>query len=37
MISNADTGLCIPYTIRNTPDKGRGVFADTAVDKGTTI
>ncbi len=37
MTSNVDTGLCIPYTIRITPDKGRGIFADTAVSKGTTI
>jgi SET domain-containing protein len=37
MTSNADTGLCIPYTVRVTPDKGRGIFADTAVRKGTTI
>jgi hypothetical protein len=37
MTSNANIGLCIPYMIRVTPDKGRGIFADTAVRKGTTI
>ena len=37
MTSNVDIGLCIPYTIRVTPDKGRGIFADTAVRNGTTI
>jgi hypothetical protein len=37
MTSNDDIGLCIPYTIRVTPDKGRGVFADAAVRKGTTL
>ena len=24
-------GFCIPYTVRETPDKGRGVFAETPV------
>ncbi len=37
MTSNVDIGLCIPYTIRVTPDKGRGIFADTAVCKGASI
>ena len=37
MLSNGDIGLCIPYTIRVTPDKGRGIFADSAIRKGTTV
>jgi hypothetical protein len=37
MKSKTDTGLCIPYTVNMTPDKGRGVFADSAVRKGTTV
>ena len=37
MTSNADIGLCIPYTIRVTPEKGRGIFAESVVRKGTTI
>ena len=37
MASNDETGLCIPYTIRVVPKKGRGVFADAAIRKGTTV
>ena len=37
MSSNDDIGLCIPYTIRVTAEKGRGVFANSAIRKGTTI
>lgn len=37
MTGNDETGPCIPYTIRLTPDQGRGVFADTAVGNGTTL
>ena len=37
MAGNGDGGLCIPYTIRNTPDKGRGVFSDSAIRKGTIV
>jgi SET domain-containing protein len=36
MGSNQNTGMCIPYTVRETPDKGRGVFADAAIPGGTT-
>ena len=36
-MQNNNTGLTIPYTIRDTPDKGRGVFADTQILKGTTV
>jgi len=34
---NQNTGMCIPYTVRETPDKGRGVFADVAISKGSTV
>lgn len=37
MEANGSSGLCIPYTIRVTPDKGRGVFADAVVRKGTIL
>ena len=37
MGSNQKTGMCIPYTVRETPDKGRGVFADAAIPKGSTV
>ncbi len=37
MPSNNNTGFCIPYTVRATPDKGLGVFTDTLVPKGTII
>lgn len=37
MLSNNNNGFCIPYTVRATPDKGLGVFADTSVPKGTII
>lgn len=37
MGSNQNTGMCIPYTVRETPDKGRGVFADAAIPGGTTV
>jgi SET domain-containing protein len=37
MATNDDTGFCIPYTVRDTPDKGRGVFADAPIRKGAII
>ncbi len=37
MASNEKTGLCVPYTVRDTPDKGRGVFADAPIRKGTIL
>ncbi len=37
MTSTENTGFCIPHTVRDTPDKGRGVFADEVVSKGTII
>ena len=37
MGSNHNTGMCIPYTVRETPDKGRGVFADTAIPRGSAV
>jgi SET domain-containing protein len=37
-MSSSDThGLCIPYVIRTTPDKGRGLFADAFIPEGTTV
>jgi hypothetical protein len=37
MATNDNAGLCIPHTIRVTPDKGRGVFADAVIRRGTTV
>ena len=34
MSGNHQAGFCIPYTIRETPDKGRGVFSGAAVRQG---
>ena len=37
-MNNSDTnGLCIPYEVRTTPSKGRGLFANAAITKGTTV
>jgi len=37
MARNDNTGFCITYTVRVTPDKGRGVFADEPIHKGTIL
>ena len=37
MASNDKNGFCVPYTVRDTPDKGRGVFADAPIRKGTIL
>ena len=37
MASNENTGFCVPYTVRETPDRGRGVFADAPIRKGTIV
>lgn len=37
MASNGNSGFCVPYTVRDTPDKGRGVFADAPIRKGTIV
>jgi SET domain-containing protein len=37
MASNGNTGFCVPYTVRVMPDKGRGVFADAPIRKGTIL
>ncbi|MBW2390029.1 MAG: SET domain-containing protein, partial [Deltaproteobacteria bacterium] len=37
MTSNASSGFCVAYIIRGTPDKGRGVFADAPIRKGTIV
>jgi SET domain-containing protein len=37
MTSDKNAGFCIPYTVRFTPDKGRGVFADAPILKGTIL
>jgi SET domain-containing protein len=37
MAGDETTGLCVPYTVRDTPDKGRGVFADAPIRKGTIL
>ena len=36
-MSNSNSGFCVPYTIRDTADKGRGVFADAAIPAGTIL
>ena len=37
MISSDPRGLCIPYVVRTTPSKGRGLFADADIPEGTTV
>ena len=37
MASNDNTGFCVPYTVRITRHKGRGVFADAPIRKGTIL
>ncbi len=32
-----NSGMCIPCTVRATPDKGLGVFAEAAISEGSTI
>lgn len=31
------SGFCVPYAVRETPDKGQGVFATAAIAKGTIV
>lgn len=37
MNSPGPNAFCIPCTVRDTADKGRGVFADSAIKKGMTV
>lgn len=37
MACNDKSGFCIPYTVRVTPDRGRGVFADAPIRRGTIL
>jgi len=37
MASNENSGFCIPYTVRDTVDKGLGVFANAPIRKGTIL
>ena len=37
MTDSNKTGFCIPYTVRDTPDKGKGIFADAPIHKGTIL
>jgi len=37
MATNAKTGFCVPYTVRDTVDKGLGVFANAPIRKGTKL
>ena len=30
-------GLCVPYSVRETPDKGRGIFVEEAIPAGTVL
>jgi len=34
MAASDASGFCVPYTVRDTPDKGRGVFVEAPVHKG---
>lgn len=36
-MKSSETGFCIPCSVRTTPDKGRGVFADVDVVKHTIV
>ena len=37
MASKGNTGFCVPYTVRDTADKGRGVFVDAPIREGTIL
>ena len=37
MASDETTGFCVPYTVRVVSGKGRGVFADAPIRKGTIL
>jgi SET domain-containing protein len=37
MASKNKAGFCVPYTVRDTADKGRGVFADAPIRRGTIV
>lgn len=37
MASDDKAGFCVPYTVRDTSDRGRGVFADAPIRKGTIL
>ncbi len=37
MENDVNTGFCVPYTVRTTPDKGQGVFAGAPIRKGTIL
>jgi hypothetical protein len=37
MTSKNKSGFCIPYTVHDTADKGRGVFADSSIRKGSIL
>ncbi len=37
MSTNRHNGMCIPYSVHETPNKGRGLFADAAVSSGSTV
>ena len=37
MADSDNTGFSVPYTVRDTPDKGRGVFVEVPVRKGTIV
>ncbi len=37
MGGNKNTGMCAPYTVREIPGKGLGVFADAPIREGSTV
>jgi SET domain-containing protein len=36
-LKSSETGFCIPYSVQQTPDKGRGVFAEADIPAGTIV
>ena len=37
VVNDDTTGFCVPHTVRISPDKGWGVFADTGISKGSIL
>ena len=37
MINNDNTGFCVPYSVRNSAAKGKGIFINSTIRKGTVL
>ena len=37
MASNGNSGFCVPYTVRDTREKGRGLFTEMPIPQGTIL